>query len=620
MGEGKIMKKSYEDWDLYDFEKKIEKDSFISFLEYVFENGGGSKVIEILKASGYFISYKDKVNIDEKQKVRIDNFVNSHFSEKNIKIYRNLKKEAFFLLEKRNVIEDKIYNILNKGEISYETLVYIVLAKMDNLSKNKDCCDEQKASTREYYVMILGTLLKISMYSKDTNSKERNILSDEEHAELLDYTFMDREMNEIIQSWMFGDIKIEKDEFLEIEELPGNNEDRVISGSNYWDIKEAKAIKAHLDEFEKTGSWKENLEVYNTRLEESVKEDFYTQDFKEEYLGIPLFKWMAVYKLFAEKSFKFKEPILKSKKDQLIEEMCTKGLMLEEAEVVLKKIVFGKKSKDLYDSFLVEQDGELLFSPVQYLFIDNSKSMLSLFGKDEGANKKVEKKGRNFEHHIYMLLKESFTDIEHNISMNYKDKEYEIDVAFILDGDLFLCECKTQYQHEDMRGYYRNLNELDNYLKKFERNYKFFTENEEGSRMLKQRLNIQSYNNTYPIFISNIVFVESKINNIYITDETRIYRYIKRTPANIQIIDVKKKKFEYVRLFPQFYEGQVTSMQFIDYLNNKPKELEIERKKIILTENPTLKKVGIISRRYMENKRNLKNYADWSELDLMPCS
>ena len=53
------MKKIYEYWGLYDYEKQVKKDSFISFLEYVFENDSMSKVIEILKASGYFISYSD---------------------------------------------------------------------------------------------------------------------------------------------------------------------------------------------------------------------------------------------------------------------------------------------------------------------------------------------------------------------------------------------------------------------------------------------------------------------------------------------------------------------------------------------------------------------------------
>ncbi len=127
--------------------------------------------------------------------------------------------------------------------------------------------------------------------------------------------------------------------------------------------------------------------------------------------------------------------------------------------------------------------------------------------------------------------------------MNYSDEEYEVDLVFVLDNDIFICECKTQYQHEDMRGYYRNLRELDVYLKKFERNYNFFTKHDEGKKMLLKSLSIESYNNIYPIFISNIEFMKSKVNNIYITDESRIYRYMKRCPANIGEIDNKKSKY-----------------------------------------------------------------------------
>ena len=74
---------------------------------------------------------------------------------------------------------------------------------------------------------------------------------------------------------------------------------------------------------------------------------------------------------------------------------------------------------------------------------------------------------------------------------------------------------------------------------------------------------------------------------------------MKRTPENIQVFDNQKKTFKYVKLFSRFYEGQVTAAQFIDYLNNKSNELEFERKKIILTENPTLREFGIVSKRYM---------------------
>ena len=51
-------------WDLYEIEKNISKISFMKFLDYTLETKGSKAVLNVLKVSGYFISYKDKV--DEK--------------------------------------------------------------------------------------------------------------------------------------------------------------------------------------------------------------------------------------------------------------------------------------------------------------------------------------------------------------------------------------------------------------------------------------------------------------------------------------------------------------------------------------------------------------------------
>lgn len=602
------MTKNYEDWDLYDIEKHVNKDSFIPFLNYVYVNDGMTKVIATLKSSGYFISYNDMAVIKDKQREKIEDYINSHFSENGIKKCELLKREALFLEEKREEINSKILNIFENNNISSDVLVGYVNWKLDCVCTCVDLSETQKLSTQEYYIFILGILLKTKLYTKSTEITDKSNVSYNELNTLFNFTFMYRELNEVIQSWMYGDVKIEKDDFLEIEELPGNNEDRIVSASNYWDIKDVKNIKSHLIEFEKTGKWQDNLNVYENQLREKIKEDFYTQDFLESYLGIQLYKWVEVFKLFADKAYKTDVPILKLQREQLIKEIAAKGLTMDEAEQVVICLIFNKHSKDLFDSFLIEQDGEFLFCPKMFLFIDSSKAMMSLFGKAKESTSRIGQKGQGFEHHIYLLISKNVKGVQCNINVNFKDEEYEVDLVFILNNDLFICECKTQYQHEDMRGYYRNLKELEGYLKKFERNYKFFVEHEEGKRMLREALNIQAYNNIYPVFISNIAFIESKINNIYITDEARIYRYMKRVPAYIGITEPNKKLQTFIRLFPQFYEGEITSAQFIEYLNNKQNEIELERKKIILAENPTLKEFGIVSKRYTEDKQALKRF------------
>jgi hypothetical protein len=189
--------------------------------------------------------------------------------------------------------------------------------------------------------------------------------------------------------------------------------------------------------------------------------------------------------------------------------------------------------------------------------------------------------------------------MEINISANDQGETYEVDIVFMLENNLFFCECKTQYQHENIREYYRNRRELENYLDKFNRNFNFFTKNEKGKQIIKYKLGIENIKNYYPIFISNIVYCDVMINHVFITDEPRIYRYMSRVPACVYKINPKSKIIEISKLFTELYEGDINIKQFITFLSNKKKEIEIENKRIKLWNNDTLKKYGIISKRFI---------------------
>lgn len=331
-------------------------------------------------------------------------------------------------------------------------MIDFVVRQIDEIAGNQQLSNEQKLSSQEYCIFVLGVLLKVLMYN-DVSERKEDIISDREVYELFNYTFLYREINELIQSWMFGDVEIIKDEFLEIKELPGNNQNRVISAISYWDIKGIKNLKAYINEFEKTGSWQDNLNVYCDTLKGNIKEDFYTQDFQEEYFGIPLYKWVNIYKLFADKAYNINKPIIKYQRNELFSEISKLDFTPDKAEEILKRFVFQKNSKDLFDSFLIENKSELLFCPKIFLFIDGSKAMLSLMGKNEKDITNVEQKGKGFERHIFKIIKKQIQKLDCNIETNYRGEDYELDLVFLLDDDLFICECKTQYQHEDVRGY-----------------------------------------------------------------------------------------------------------------------------------------------------------------------
>lgn len=599
------MKADYAGWSLYDIEKEVKKSSYIPFLQYVFQNNGIDKIFEILKTSGYFISFNERSVIKAEQKKKVEEFVKSNFDLKSKKKYDNLKNESNILLEKQSEIINYVDDLLKKYKIPYISLINFVVERFNESINEIENNDYHKISTKEYWVYALGVLLKTMMHNGNSIIEETLVIPDEELQNLFYYTFLYRELNEVIQSWMFGEVMVISEwDSLTIEELLGRNIDRVISSINYWDIKDAKDLKSQIIELEK-GNFEDNLNIYIISLESKVKEYFYTVDYQEKYLDIPLSNWIKVYTFFAKKAYESKESIISFESNQLKEELIDAGLHNNEPEIVLKILTFKKNSNDLFDSFLIAMGETLLFVPSIFLFTDPSRAMISLFGKIDNDSVGINQKGTGFENHIYSLVKENHKiNIISNVKVNYKDEMYELDLAFVLDNNLFICECKTQYQHENMRGYYRNLRELDYYLEKFRRNYNFFIEGE-GKQIIQKRLGIFSYENFYPIFISNIVFVERKIGNIYITDEPRIYRYMKRIPAHIAILKPGEKVFNQIRLFPQFYEGDITAAQFIEYLDNKDKELDIDKKRVVLSENPTLNSLGISSKRYIDNKNIL---------------
>lgn len=594
------MKEDCSDWTLFDLEYIVKKRRFVKLLKYILDSYGGDKVLEVLKASGFFISIDDKFLVDQKQKDAVNEFVQSNLSNKYIVKYKKMIHEASILNAKQMIVNQDIYNILDKWKIKTENLITIVVHKLKNIDDNLELKENQHLymATKESLVLTLGTLIKcINFYSSKSGSLEVDEISEDELEKLLDAAFMLREYNEIILSWMFGEIDLISDtEGIEVEEKPRTNMDRLVSAMNFFDIKDIKDLKSELASYENDC----RITEYIQALEDKICEYFYTKDFKEKYLDIELKDWMTAYTFFAKESYKSNSILIRYKVSILVSKLEYEGILHDTAKKIIDLFVFTKESKDLYDSFLVEIDDDVALIPEIYLFIDPSRAMISLFGKRDKTNASISQKGTCFEKHINSLIKNiGNKKMEMNISANDQGETYEVDIVFELENNLFFCECKTQYQHENIREYYRNRRELENYLDKFNRNFNFFTKNEKGKQIIKNKLGIENIKNYYPIFISNIVYCDVMINHVFITDEPRIYRYINRVPACVYKINPKSKIIEISKLFTELYEGDINIKQFITFLSNKKKEIEIESKRIKLWNNDTLKKYGIISKRFI---------------------
>lgn len=121
-------------------------------------------------------------------------------------------------------------------------------------------------------------------------------------------------------------------------------------------------------------------------------------------------------------------------------------------------------------------------------------------------------------------------------------------------------------------------------------------------QIIKTKMKINEIKKSVPVFISNVEYTDEKVDGIFITDEPRVYRYMKRIPANAYSINSTEIKV--YRLFEEFYKGEIKAKQFIDYLKNKGKEIELEYRRIKLMENKSLQQFGLFSARYLEVKTN----------------
>ena len=183
------------------------------------------------------------------------------------------------------------------------------------------------------------------------------------------------------------------------------------------------------------------------------------------------------------------------------------------------------------------------------------KSMMSLFTKH--MNGGINEKGYSFEKSIRNILSSVSPKayIVSNLQTHHNGEGYELDVLMYLDNTLFVFECKTQFQHEDVRGYYRNVLEVEYYLSKFRRNFEYFAKEKSGQDSINNKFKkkIPDFNikdvKVVPIFVSNISYRFVKKDDIYVLDDSRIYNFFKKKPPVIHYMDKLCKKIYIIGLF-----------------------------------------------------------------------
>ena len=586
-------------------ERNLQGNNTIEYLEYISRELSDLILIERLKVAGYFVTDRNKISFNQEKQREIEKWIRTNCSKEAKRKFYKYSIDGKMLSSKKKAIEKQIKRyisyIKNQNIDTLQLLKYVNDIIWDNVTRDYESktFQEQIIVSNENIILGIGTLLRYGLLKEHNEGK--SIISSKKYMQIMESMQAYNAVNDIIRNWIFGDVTLKRKHLslLYIYENYGIISDRIISIREYISLnaaKETKTVLAYPDN-------SNEINIYENSLREKVAEFFYTKDFQEEYIGITLEEWIKIYAFFYDFAH-HKNEIIRIDKQQLIK-LLEKKFDKNTISVVLEALTFDEKSNDLFSSFLIEQEEDYLILPSIIKVTEPLKSMMSLFTKHKYGE--ISKKGNSFENYIrnilYSVNAQSY--IESNLLTHHNGESYELDILLYLNSTLFVFECKTQFQHEDVRGYYRNVLEIEYYLSKFKRNLEYFTKEKSGQDSLNNRFKkkISDFNvrnvKVVPIFVSNISYPFVKQDNVYVLDAIRLYNYFEKKPPLIHYIDnISKTYYPIGQMSPKLFDGNISDSNFVYYLENC-KEYTIDIKKPIREVEIFIRKYGIRARRLM---------------------
>lgn len=584
-------------------ERNLQGNNTIEYLEYISRELSDLILIERLKVAGYFVTDRNKISFNQEKQREIEKWIRTNCSKEAKRKFYKYSRDGKMLSSKKKAIEKQIKRyisyIKNQNIDTLQLLKYVNDIIWDNVTRDYESktFQEQIIVSNENIILGIGTLLRYGLLKEHNEGK--SIISSKKYMQIMESMQAYNAVNDIIRNWIFGDVTLKRKHLsvLYIYENYGIVSDRIISIREYISLnaaKETKTVLAYPDN-------SNEINIYENSLREKVAEFFYTKDFQEEYIGITLEEWIKIYTFFYDFAH-HKNEIIRIDKQQLIK-LLEKKFDKNTISVVLEAFTFDEKSNDLFSSFLIEQGEDYLILPSIIKVTEPLKSMMSLFTKHKYGE--ISKKGNSFEKYIRNILYgvNAKSYIESNLLTHHNGESYELDILLYLNNTLFVFECKTQFQHEDVRGYYRNVLEIEYYLSKFKRNLEYFTKEKSGQDSLNNRFKkkISDFNvrnvKVVPIFVSNISYPFVKQDNVYVLDAIRLYNYFEKKPPLIHYTDNISKAYYCIgQMSPKLFDGNISDSNFIYYLENC-KEYTIDIKKPIREVEIFIRKYGIRARR-----------------------
>ncbi|MUK89311.1 hypothetical protein GMD78_13110 [Ornithinibacillus sp. L9] len=320
---------------------------------------------------------------------------------------------------------------------------------------------------------------------------------------------------------------------------------------------------------------------------EFIEEYFYINDLTIKLDGIPIKEWIRAYSIIAvfANDFREKRNLKVNKISMQLNKWCLikdinewkrifekYGVSKQNITQILGRLTFKKNSRDLFDCPLIPFEDKLLVLPSATFLIDCSRALLSNLTA-KGVNVSI--KGTKFEKEIRSLISKNDI-ICKNLKDNIKGENYECDIVFSLDGDLFIFELKNLPQPQTYKEYKRFLLEIEKAKTQLRRNSNHFLSN--SNELLSDTFKVDPTKcKVYKIILTNVPIGEDlDSDDIYVTDSLSIEGFFKRNSPSTVMYTGSNLIVE--KFFRSIFEGQLSKQKFIKMLQIKPHILMNEKR------------------------------------------
>ena len=605
------MFENLERYNFYKYENKLkeEEEDLLQYIDEILEEEGLETVINVLKSSGLAVNIFSNRKHEELFNNIYEKIISKIKNEESPVIQKFLKEvelleELFISFNKQRDDFFNSYEITDEYKVvSYLITLELYMSNLQNEETSQqvvsgDASAESLVNMFEHAIESTGMILKYFMFKgygfkgSNRNISPKNLQISSFHILFSEMQYV---LNDALEYWKYSDVEVKSNDQGKVEinfideDFELNN---LISNERFNVLR----ISRQMQELQK------ELRENNGQLRKGVKSEilenlaitFSTLYFgspllEEKVKGIQLKKWLFAYGLLIGEAKKFKKR-KQNLKVYNLEKICLSksihewgrffqrnGFTNTESQTLIEIFTFDRKTDDLVDSPFVKIDNNLIIIPSLTAQADSSRGLASNF-----LNRKfnLDFRGPGFEERIKELL--TSNNIKNSSLYTRTDgTEYECDIAFILDDELFLVECKAHVQPYTTRQHANHLYKLHEATLQLKRIAEFY---EENTLVVNEQLGIKG--SFTPKKINRILMTTSMIgdsmftNETFLIDESSFTSFINRIPptwhynkmeahSGITYMDRISNKFD-------IYEDDVTAKKMIQFLNSPP-QIEITR-------------------------------------------